>query len=177
MLDLIQSWVFQAGAWGALGFFVGAFLEEVAFPLPSPLLLIGVAFFTGNPLSLLAVLKMLGLVILPVSLGATLGSLVIYGLAYFGGKATIDRFAKWLSFSWTDVIKLQEKLDQTRSDEWLLFLSRCLPFTPTTLLTAMAGIIRMNIPVFILVTFAGIFIRVTALFVGALILGQSIFGQ
>lgn len=176
MFDFVQNWVLQAGTLGAAGFFIGAFLEEVALPLPSPLLLIGVAFFVGQPLFSLSVIgKITFVVILPISAGAALGSLVIYGLTYAGGKSAIDRFGKRLGINWGDVLKLQEKLSHRKSDEAVLFFSRCLPFTPTTLITALAGIIRMNVWIFLGLTFAGIFVRVSVLFAGALLLGHSIF--
>ncbi|MBX4189068.1 VTT domain-containing protein [Candidatus Parcubacteria bacterium] len=175
MFQFIQDWVLSAGAWGALGFFVGALLEEVAFPFPSPLLLIGVAFFFGKPLSILVVLRMLWSVILPIVVGATAGSLVIYGIAYTGGKVAIMRFGKRLGFTWEDVEKLRERLSARKSDELVLFLSRCLPFTPTTLITVIAGTMRMNVWLYTLLTFSGIFVRVTLLFIGALVFGHTIF--
>ncbi|MBX4195348.1 VTT domain-containing protein [Candidatus Parcubacteria bacterium] len=176
MFSFVENMVLQAGAWGALGFFLGALLEEVAFPLPSPLLLIGVAFFFGKPITAAVIVKMLASVIVPICIGATIGSLIIYGLAYSGGKVTIDKFSRWLGFSWADVEKLRQKLAAKSSDEWALFLSRCIPFTPTTLITVVAGVIRMNPLTFMLITLTGIFIRVTALFVGAMIFGGAIFG-
>ena len=175
MFHLIQNWVLGAGAWGALGFFVGAFIEEVAFPLPSPLLLIGVAFFFGKPITLAAIGKMLGTVILPISLGATLGSLVIFGIAYSGGRVAITKFSKYLGFTWDDVEKVREKLAKRTSDDWTVFISRCIPYSPTTIVTVLAGIVRMDAVRFTLLTFAGIFIRVAGLFFGAFLFGHSIF--
>lgn len=177
MFSFVENWVLQAGAWGALGFFVGAFLEEVVFPFPSPLLLVGVAFFFGKPLGISIIGTMLWSVILPIALGATAGSLIMYGASYYGGRTLIDRFSKWFGFTWSDVEKMRASLATKKSDEWVLFLSRCLPFTPTTILTVVAGIIRMNPWVFVVITFAGIFVRVATLFVGAFIFGSTIFGK
>lgn len=175
MFQFIQNWVMAAGVWGALGFCVGAFLEEIIFPFPSPLLLIGVAFFFGRPISALVIARMFWSVILPIVVGATLGSLLIYGIAYTGGKAAIVRFSDRLGFSWEDVEKLREKFKDKKSDEAVLFLSRCLPFTPTTLVTIVAGIVRMNPWLYTMLTFLGILVRVTVLFIGAFLFGHSIF--
>jgi membrane protein DedA with SNARE-associated domain len=174
MFSFVQNLVVHAGALGALGFFIGALLEEVAFPLPSPLLLVGVAFFFGKPITFVTILKILGMVVLPITAGATVGSLVIFGLAYFGGYSAIHKFNKYLGFSWEDVDKFRQKLSRVHSDEWILFLSRCLPFTPTSLITIAAGLLRMNPLIFIALTFSGIFIRVAGLFVGALFFGGSL---
>lgn len=175
MLDIVQHWVLSAGAWGALGFFVGAVLEEVAFPFPSPLLLVGAAFFFGKPISVAVIVKIFATVILPIVTGATVGSLVIYGLAYYGGKPAIDRWGKYFKVTWDSVLAFQRKLGERRSDEWILFLSRALPFAPTSVLTVIAGTMRMNVVVYAAITFLGIFVRVTCLFAGALIFGKSIF--
>ncbi|MBX4200281.1 VTT domain-containing protein [Candidatus Parcubacteria bacterium] len=175
MFEFIQNLIVQAGAIGALGFFIGAFCEEVLAPLPLPLLLAGVAFFYGKTITVGLIVKALIVVVLPITGGATLGSLVIYCLAYFGGKQAILKWSKWFGFSWDDVEKLRENLSHRKSDEVILFISRCLPFTPTTLLTVLAGIVRMNVVTYTLLTFSGIFVRVILLFSGAMVFGNSIF--
>jgi membrane protein DedA with SNARE-associated domain len=175
MFEFIQNWVLTAGWLAALGFFIGAFLEEVVLPFPSPLLLLGAGLFIGKGFSLVALLKMIIIVVVPITAGATVGGLVIYGLAYSGGKATIDRFSRWLGFSWDDVERLRVKLQNRRSDELVLFLMRCLPFTPTSLVTVIAGVVRMRPWVFTVMTFAGIFVRVSALFIGAFLFSHTFF--
>jgi membrane protein DedA with SNARE-associated domain len=173
MFQFIQNWVMTAGEWAVVGFFVGAFLEELVLPFPSPLLLLGASLFIGRAISFVVVLKMIGLVILPITLGATAGGLVIYGIAYYGGKALIDRLSKWLGFSWDDVERLRQKLNARKSDEAVVFIARCLPFTPTTLITAVAGVVRMNPIVFTLITFLGILVRVSVLFIGAFVFSHT----
>lgn len=173
MFQFVQDWVATAGVWAGVGFFVGAFLEELALPFPSPLLLIGASLFVGRAVSLVTIFKIAGLVVLPITLGATLGALVIFGIAYSGGKAIIDRLTRWLGFGWDDVERFRSKLQTRKSDEWLVFVTRCLPFTPTTLVTAVAGVVRMNPLVFTLVTFLGILVRVLALFIGAFMFSHT----
>ncbi len=175
MFQFIQNWVLTAGALAALGFFLGAFLEEAVLPFPSPLLLLGAGLFIGKIVTVTILLKMIIIVILPIALGATLGSLVVYTLAYSGGKALINKFSRWLGFAWDDVERLRQKLQNRRSDELVLFLVRCLPFTPTSLVTAIAGVVRMNPWVFTLITFAGILVRVLVLFVGAFFFSHAFY--
>lgn len=165
----------QAGPWGSLGFFVGAFLEEVVFPLPSPLLLIGIAFFFGKPVSALIIGKMLLTVVLPITLGATLGSLVIYAVAYSGGRPLVMKYSRLFKFSWDDVEKMRTKLMAKKSDELAIFISRCIPYMPTALVTVAAGVMRINVWRFSIVTFVGIFVRVAGLFFGGIIFGGAIF--
>jgi len=174
MFDYIQHLVLEAGAWGALGFFVGAILEELG-PVPSPLLLIGAAFFVGKPITVSVVLSILFKVIIPIVSGATIGSLIIYYIAYVGGHIAIVRWGKWIKVNLDDLEKMEKKLSSHKVDKFALFFSRCLPFTPTTLLTVLAGIFRMDIYSYVVLTFVGIFIRVTGLFIGALIFSGTFF--
>lgn len=176
LVDFLSRLVLEPGILGAVGFFLGAVLEELVAPLPSPLLLIGAAFFFGKPLSLYLLLKVMWYVILPITLGATVGSLIVYAIAYHGGKTAIIRMEKWLGLSWESIEKGRARLSKNKSDELILLLSRSLPFSPTTLVTIVAGVIRMNVWMYTIITFLGVFIRVTVLFVGALIFGHSLFG-
>lgn len=175
MFAFIENLIHQAGAIGVAGFALGGVVEELFLPFPTPLLLVGAGYFVGEPIGLMLVVKMLGLVILPIALGATFGSLVIYGLCYKGGKIVIDRFSKWLRFSWADVEKVRSRLNAGRSDEWVLFLTRAVPFGPTKLFNAAAGVVRMDPYKFTLIVFTATLIRITLLFAGALLLDRAIF--
>ncbi|MEX2010583.1 MAG: VTT domain-containing protein [Parcubacteria group bacterium] len=176
LADLISAWALEPGFLGPIAFFVGAMIGEMLAPLPSPLLLVGAAFFFGEPVTLALLGRILFQIIIPIALGVTAGSLVIYTLAYKGGKAFITRFSKWLRFTWEDVERMQIKLQSTKSDEMFLLVSRSIPFTPTTIVTIAAGVMRLNVPVYTVLTFLGILIRVSILFVGAYLFGHSLFG-
>jgi membrane protein DedA with SNARE-associated domain len=161
----------------ATGFMVGAFIEELIAPLPLPILLIGSTFFFKAKFSLFIFGKVLLFVALPISIGATIGSIVIFFIAYEGGKPAIIHFKKYVRVSWMDVEKFQKKLDEYHSDRFLLFISRAVPFLPTTVATIIAGLIRMNPWVYIYITFVGIFIRVVGLLLVIDIVGQAVFAK
>lgn len=175
MFAFIENLIHQAGAIGVAGFALGGVVEELFLPFPTPLLLVGAGYFVGEPMSPMLITKMIGLVIMPIALGATFGSLVIYGLCYKGGKVVIDRFSKWLRFTWADVEKVRAKLNAAHSDEWVLFLTRAVPFGPTKLFNAAAGVVRMDVYKFTLIVFVATLIRITMLFTGALLLDHAIF--
>lgn len=161
----------------AVGFFFGAIFEEVVAPMPLPLLLIGAAFFFKAQFSLLMFGKVIWYVALPITLGATIGSLVIFFMAYEGGKPAVIHFKKYIRVSWEDVEKFQKKLDKYKSDRFILFVTRAVPFLPTTIATVIAGVIRMNPLVYLYITFVGIFIRVVALLLIIDFVGLTIFRQ
>lgn len=161
----------------AIAFFLAAIFEEVAAPMPLPILFIGASFFFKTKFSLMIFSKVIWYVALPITLGATLGSLIIFFIAYKGGKPAIVHLKKYIRISWEDIEKFQNKLEKYKSDRWALFISRAVPFLPTTVATVIAGIIRINPLVYFYITFAGIFIRVVVLLLIIDAVGQTIFRQ
>lgn len=165
------------GLISATAFLIGAFCEELIAPLPLPILLIGSTFFFKAKFSLYIFGKVLLFVALPISIGATIGSMVIFFIAYEGGKPAVIHFRKYVRVTWSDIEKFQKKLDEYHSDRFLLFISRAVPFFPTTIATIIAGLIRMNPWSYIYITFAGIFVRVVGLLLVIDIVGQAVFAK
>lgn len=176
MISFVESWIMQTGPLAVLGFFIGGFIEEVFLPVPTPLLLLGAMFFNNEPVTIITFAKAVSLVILPISMGATLGSLLFFGAGYAGGRAAIDRFPKWMKISWQDVEKIRIKLSTRRSDELALFVLRCVPFGPTKIPNVAAGIVRMNPYIFTTLVFVGTMIRISLLFSGLLLFGSALLG-
>jgi len=102
-------------------------------------------------------------VVIPVSTGFTLGTLIVYGLCYRFGKTGLDRFGKYLRFNWEDVLALHTRFSKGKYDEVFVFFARAVPFFPSTVVNAFYGVIRWNPFKFILITFLGIFVRATIL--------------
>jgi membrane protein DedA with SNARE-associated domain len=151
------------GLYSALGFLLAAFLGELLAPVPSPLLLVGAAFFFKSPYSWMLLYKAIVYVALPLAIGSTGGAIVIFIIAYKGGKPALERSRKYLRFSWEDVEKVEKRLSKRKYDVWILFISRCIPLVPTTVGNILAGLIRMNPESYIVVTFVGIFLRILLL--------------
>jgi membrane protein DedA with SNARE-associated domain len=146
--------------YSALGFLLASFLGEVLAPVPSPLLLIGAAFFFNSPYSWGLLYKVIVYVTLPLTVGSSLGALLIFIIAYKGGKPALEKSRKYLRFSWKDIEQMEKKLSARRYDVWILFVSRCIPLVPTTVGNILAGLVRMNPGAYIIVTFIGIFLRI-----------------
>lgn len=153
------------GIYSAFGFLIAAFMGEILAPVPSPLFLIGAAFFFKAPFSWALLTKAMVYVALPITIGSSLGALLIFIIAYTGGKPALERSRKYLRFSWEDVEKFEKKLAARKYDIWILFISRCLPLVPTTIGNILAGLIRMNPASYMLVTLIGIYIRILFLLI------------
>lgn len=153
---------------GGFGVFLASLIEEIIVPMPSVLIQSGAGLFLlgGSSLTLASVLKLIVLVAFPAALGVALGSLVVYGIAFYGGDYAILKYGKYFFIN-------QKKLEQTRaslSSKSSLLVSvtilRFLPLFPNVLITVTCGLLKIPLKSYLISTFIGIFIR--ALYLGAL---------
>lgn len=144
-----------------LSVFLGGLIEEIIVPIPSPLISMGAGYLLIEPNFPLpqALLKILLIICLPFAFGATLGSLLAYGIAFWGGKPLIQRLGKFLDLSWKQIEKAEQKFTQGKKDEFLIFISRAIPVIPVSLISATCGFLRIPLKEFLTFTFLGIIIR------------------
>src|SRR6185503_3639080 len=98
-------------AHGAWSVFVGVIIESVIVPIPSQLIIMGAGFVLISPdLSFFEALTPIALkIVLPGAIASTLGAYIGYAIGYFGGKPMVDRWEKFLGFSWRDVEALERR--------------------------------------------------------------------
>ena len=151
--------------YGAFGVFLGTLLEEVVAPIPSPLVPLMSGFFLlpANGTLLTSAWLALFTIALPVAVGVVLGSLVVYGLGYLGGKPFIEKNKRWLGLDWKDLEKVEKKLIRGSGDEIILFTLRALPIVPGVAVSGLCGVVRYPIKTFIVVTFFGALTRALVL--------------
>ncbi len=137
--------------------FLGSFLEEVVSPIPSALVM-GTAgslvLLRHEPLWYLFWLAVFG------NVGKTLGA----WLYYFIGDTLEDlftgRFQKYVGFSHEDIERIGRRFTGHHwQDGGALFVIRFIPFFPTTPVSIVAGIIKMDIRVFLIATYFGNIIK------------------
>jgi len=157
LVDFLQTTILP---WGALGVFVASVIEEVLAPIPSAVIMTLSGFlFVAGPVSVKAILALIFKVAIPAALGVTIGSYVVYYVARLGGKLVIDKWGKYVGLYWTDIEKLQNKLEGTRKDELIIGGARVLPFIPSVAISAFCGILEMNVVKYFFITFVGVFFR------------------
>ncbi|MSR73430.1 membrane-associated protein [Candidatus Parcubacteria bacterium] len=160
-LQFIQSVLLPLGAWGV---FCASFLEEIIAPIPSALVLSLSGFlFLKGAFSLSFIATLFFIVVLPASLGVTIGSLFVYTLAHIFGKPILIKWGKWLGLFWNDIEKLQKNFDNKKTDELTLFLLRTIPIIPSVAISAFYGLIRFDLKKYFIYTFLGTCIRSTIL--------------
>ncbi|WP_376789951.1 DedA family protein [Thermoflexus sp.] len=102
-------------------------------------------------------------------LGCTLGSLLSYGLGYYGGRPFLFRYGRYLLISPRDL----KAADQwfARWGLWATFLSRLLPIV-RTFISFPSGVTRIPFFPFLSLSFIGSFIWCAGLAVGGYLFGQ-----
>lgn len=133
---------------GHLGIFIGMALESACIPIPSELTLplAGYMVFLGKG----TVLSMT----LISTLGCLVGSLLAYVIGYYGGRPFIIKYGKYIFISEKDFNKADRFFEKYGNQT--IFFSRMLPII-RTFISLPAGIARMNLFKFIILTIVGSF--------------------
>lgn len=136
--------------------FIGAFLEEVIAPIPSPLIMTvagSVALAQGKSLLYLAWLACLG------TTGKTLGSWVVYVISEKMENVIVNKFGKFIGITQQDVENLKRRFSGGWRDLLVLTLLRATPVVPTAPVSVVCGLIRIPMQTYLIATFIGTFVR------------------
>lgn len=137
--------------------FIGSFLEEVISPIPSALIMGtagSLALMQGESLWYLLLLATVG------NLGKTLGAWCYYALGDKLEDVFISKATKWFGIRHEDLESIGKRfVGHHWKDGGILFLLRLLPPFPTTPVSIVAGIIKMDIWVFLFATYWGNFFK------------------
>ncbi len=145
---------------GQLSVFIGVMIEQIIVPIPSPMIIMGAGAILIPPeLSIPnAFLQILWTIVLPGSFASTLGSYIGYMISFYGGKALVVRFERFLGVDWDQIERLERRF-QGKKEALSIFLSRAIPVFPISLVSIFAGLIRIPIKPFTIYTFLGSIFR------------------
>ena len=154
----ISPLINEYGAWGV---FLASFIEEIIVPIPLSFILLSAGFF------LLPNTGSFGQVLLDAffkigiagGIGLTLGSGVLYAIAYAGGEPVIEKWGRWFGISWRDIERVKNRVTKSFLDEVLLLVSRVVPILPHSAISFACGVIHYPPRSFFVVTFLGFTIR------------------
>lgn len=124
-------------------------IESAAIPLPSEIIMPFAGFLVASGRFNLMGLGLAG------ALGSLIGSLVTYALGYWGGRALIVSYGKYVLISEHD-LNLTERFF-ARFGKWSTFLGRVLPVV-RTFISIPTGIGQEPLGAFTVLTFIGSFI-------------------
>lgn len=168
ILRLINDVVLEPNITSAIIILIFAFANELVAVVPYALILSGQLIFLDDTLSLALLAKLLVFVAVPVGLGSAIGTIPFYLLAYFGGKPVVNKFHKYLRFSWHDVEKVSARFTGVWYDEIIFWVLRMVPVVPSLPLSLTAGFFRMRFWPYFVLTAVGLTVRMvlTLLLVG-----------
>jgi membrane protein DedA with SNARE-associated domain len=161
LISEITQWIMDLmRTHGQLSVFIGVIIEQVIVPIPSPLIIMGAGAVLILPgLSIPnALLQILWIIVLPGTIASTLGSYIGYTISYYGGKALVVRFQRFLGVDWNEIENLEKRF-RGKKEALSIFLSRAIPVIPISLVSIFAGLLRIPIKPFTIYTFLGSIFR------------------
>jgi len=161
LISEITQWIMDLmRTHGQLSVFIGVIIEQVIVPIPSPLIIMGAGAVLILPgLSIPnALLQILWIIVLPGTIASTLGSYIGYTISYYGGKALVVRFQRFLGVDWNEIESLEKRF-RGKKEALSIFLSRAIPVIPISLVSIFAGLLRIPIKPFTIYTFLGSIFR------------------
>jgi membrane protein DedA with SNARE-associated domain len=147
--EIIENVMSLVARYGYPAVFAAALLETIFPPIPSELIfpLVGFTAYSEK----LGIEHAIGMAAVG-ALGSTVGGILIYYIASVVGKSVIIRFGRYLRISESSIQKVETWFD--RYGEAAIFLGRMVPGV-REIISIPAGIIKMNLPRFIIFTFLG----------------------
>jgi membrane protein DedA with SNARE-associated domain len=135
---------------------LGAFIEEVLAPIPSPFIMTTAGTISatrGLPFVYLAWLALIG------SVGKTLGALVLYYATDKAEDFVLARFGKFLGVTHKEIEGIGKRFGKGWQDDVTLFFLRTLPILPSAPISVVSGLIKLNVRTYTVSTFLGIWVR------------------
>lgn len=152
--------------YGPISVFLLVLLEEIVIPIPSPVFPMAAGFLLVPASASIesAIITIIFTIAIPGALATAIGSLVIYAVSKYFGKAFFDRF-RFFGISGNDVERMGKRLGKKT---WpTIALLRAIPIFPTSVVTVAAGVMKLDAKKFFAATFIGAIPRMIILaFVG-----------
>ena len=147
IIGILSSFIVATiSALGYSGIVLLMAIESACIPLPSEIIMPFSGYLVSTGQLNLWIVSVAGAV------GCVLGSLVAYWVGMYGGRPFIEKYGRYVLLSRHD-LNLADRWFE-KYGEVIVFVSRLLPAI-RTFIAFPAGVARMNLPRFIVYTFAG----------------------
>lgn len=158
MVQGVIEWLEQTAQAVPLPVFVmvGGIVEEIVAPIPSPL----VSTLAGSIASAqqFGIPHLLWICAL-VTLTKTLGAWLFYVLGDKLEDLAVPRFGKYIGVRHEDLEHFGDHFKGTWKDEVILLILRSIPVMPSTPISLLCGILKINLRTFFVATFIGFYVR------------------
>ena len=132
--------------------FFGTILEEILAPIPSPFVMTitgSIAQAQGHMLGYLIIVALIG------AAGRVVGTTFLYVLADFFEDIVFGRFGDFLGVSHREVEQIGSRFNGTARDYLTLIVLRSIPVMPSSPISVVCGLIKLNYRVFAIGTAIG----------------------
>lgn len=136
--------------------FLGAMIEEIIAPIPSPIVMtIGgtLARAQGQPLFYLLVLALIG------AIGKTLGCYILYIISDKLEDVVVGKFGKFFGLSHKEIESLGKHFNGGPRDDIIIFFARAIPIVPTAPVSIICGVIKVKLRTYLVSSFLGTLFR------------------
>ncbi|MEA3377036.1 MAG: VTT domain-containing protein [Chloroflexota bacterium] len=132
--------------------FLGTILEEILAPIPSPFVMTitgSIARAQGHLLGYLIVVALIG------ALGRVVGTTFLYFVADIAQDIIFGRFGEFLGIADWQFEQIGSRFDGTARDYLTLIILRSIPVMPSSPLSVICGLIKLDFKVFAIGTAVG----------------------
>lgn len=136
--------------------FVGAFVEEAIAPIPSPLVMTlagSIADSQGKAVMFLLWLAVLG------AIGKTAGTWIVYFVADKAEDFLLGKLGRFIGVTHKAVAAWGKHFDAGGKNFLLIVVFRAIPIMPTSPVSVVAGVLKLNLMSYMSATFLGLLIR------------------
>lgn len=135
---------------------VGGIIEEILAPIPSPLVSVLAGSITKA--QQLGVPYLLWICVLS-TFAKTIGAWIFYFLGDKFEDIAIPRFGKYIGVSHADLEHFGGHFNGTKKDDFILLIIRAIPVMPSTPISLLCGLLKINMRTFLIATYIGFYIR------------------
>lgn len=135
---------------------VGAALEELIAPVPSPLVMTlagSLSASAGGSFATLVYLAAIG------SLAKTAASYVVYYVSDKAEDLVLTKFGKFLGVSHKEIEKFGDQLSGGWKDDLVMLSLRAIPIIPTAPVSVISGLLKIKLSTYLWTTTVGYFVR------------------
>jgi membrane protein DedA with SNARE-associated domain len=143
------------GTFGYLGVFIAMSIESAMIPLPSELILPFAGFMVSDPSQIEPLTGQpwnYWIAVIVATAGNTCGSLIAYGIGYYGGRPFLERYGKYFLIRHHEIEIAEHWFARWGSPT--VFFSRMLPIV-RTFISFPAGVARMPLGKFVVYSTLG----------------------
>ena len=129
---------------GVIAVMLAMVVEEIAVPIPSPIVPMTAGFILIEAETLLmAVFQAFFLIALPASIASVVSSYFVFLIAYYGGPPIIKKYGPYIDLDWEELQHLEKHFASDR-EKYYVALFRAVPIVPLSLVSGAAGLFQMD---------------------------------